>query len=334
MTMDKNKEKGDILMISENRLGKMNSIGGDSVCLEVGNLKENDVDMEENREGDGERGEKLKILGVVGEKRLEVNNNNDSAKKLFEENTSDSAKRLEENGVIVDSVEEKKRGEKRVVEDCVSGDVSVGNKKKKPKVVDTNEDMKKVAEIVLVLSALGNMRGGRNPTDAEIQFMAGAREKLVGLCEGIAPKDIVSTDAVKFVIEDLGINRPKDQRLGFRPPMMSINEKWQLSKRKSGIYTSTTVQAGFGSKTESHGAFAHSTQRFPPDRPSHIAVSTGAFQTTTSVVHGNEVQSTTRGQFSNPLERDASSLSVPRTEAQHFRLDGRSNVSAHASQVR
>ncbi|PIA38232.1 hypothetical protein AQUCO_02800125v1 [Aquilegia coerulea] len=126
--------------------------------------------------------------------------------------------------------------------------------------------------------------------------------------------------------------------------MMSIKEKWQLSQRKmeeakkfalkSGIYTSPTVQAGLGAKTESHGAFAHSTQRFPPDRPSHIAVSTGAFQTTTSMVHGKEVQSTTRGQLSNPLEKDASSLSVPRTEAQHFRLDGRSNVSAHASQVR
>ncbi|KAF8409644.1 hypothetical protein HHK36_005722 [Tetracentron sinense] len=98
---------------------------------------------------------------------------------------------------------------------------------------DSDGDMKRVAEIVLVLSAIGKMRGARSPTDVEKGLMAEAREKLGGMCEVLTPNDILPKDAVKVVIEDLGLNRSRDQMLGFRPPKMAIAEKLLLTKRKS-----------------------------------------------------------------------------------------------------
>ncbi|KAL5715539.1 hypothetical protein ACHQM5_017345 [Ranunculus cassubicifolius] len=228
-------------------------------------------------------------------------------------------------------------GEKRASEISV-GDVLRQNKKAR---VNTRGDMKRVAEMVLVLSAMGNMRGGRSPTAAEKEIMAEAREKLVGLCEGIAPKDILTRDAVRVVIEDLGLNRTKDQRLCFRPPTMSIKEKLQLSKTKmeeskkfgiqSGKYSSQPLQGGSGAK-ESNGGFVNGIQKFPQDKSSHVAVS-GVPDTSSSTNHANEMQST-RGAFNNSMERDASSLPTARSEPMHFRLDGKSNVSTYAPQIR
>ncbi|KAL0443325.1 UNVERIFIED_CONTAM: hypothetical protein Slati_2055200 [Sesamum latifolium] len=94
-------------------------------------------------------------------------------------------------------------------------------------------DVKKVAEMVLVLAAMGKMRGGKGPTDAEKELMAEARNRLAKVCEGFAPKDVFPRDAFGGVIEDLGLNKLKEQRLGFRPPKMSIAEKLLVSKRKS-----------------------------------------------------------------------------------------------------
>ncbi|KAL2245268.1 UNVERIFIED_CONTAM: hypothetical protein Sindi_2795000, partial [Sesamum indicum] len=93
-------------------------------------------------------------------------------------------------------------------------------------------DVKKVAEMVLVLAAMGKMRGGKGPTDAEKELMAEARNRLAKVCEGFAPKDVFPRDAFGGVIEDLGLNKLKEQRLGFRPPKMSIAEKLLVSKRK------------------------------------------------------------------------------------------------------
>ncbi|KAF9607772.1 hypothetical protein IFM89_000119 [Coptis chinensis] len=232
--------------------------------------------------------------------------------------------------------------EKRVAEDSNNDDF-----KKKARLNDSDDEMKRVAEIVLVLSAMGNMRGGRSPTVVEKQFMSEAREKLVGLCERMAPVDIVPKDAVRVVIEDLGLNRPKDHRLGMRPPMISIKEKLQLTKRKmeeskkfalqSGMYSSPALQSGFGTKNETHSAFVHATQRSPLDRPSHVAVSSGASGTSSTMVHLNEMQSAvvSRGPLNAPPGKDVSSLPLPRTEAAHLRLDGRPpNVSAYAPQVK
>lgn len=100
--------------------------------------------------------------------------------------------------------------------------------------IGTEKEAKRVAEIVLVLSAMWRMRGGgRGPTEAELRLMAEAREKVVEMCEGLAPRDIVARDAIAGLIEDLGLNgRIKEQRLGFRGQRLSIKEKLELTKKK------------------------------------------------------------------------------------------------------
>ncbi|XP_023645124.1 PHD finger protein At3g20280 isoform X3 [Capsella rubella] len=96
-----------------------------------------------------------------------------------------------------------------------------------------DEEVNRVAEIVLVLSALRKIRGGRNPTELEIELMVEAKSKLVDMCQEFSPKDIIARDAIGAVIEDLGLNaKLKDQRLGFRAPKLTITEKLSLGKRK------------------------------------------------------------------------------------------------------
>lgn len=95
------------------------------------------------------------------------------------------------------------------------------------------EDMNRVAEIVLVLSALGRMRGGKAPTEMELELMVEARSKLAEMCQEFTPNDIIGGDDVRAVIEDMGLNG-KDQRLGFRARKITISEKLSLGKRKVG----------------------------------------------------------------------------------------------------
>ncbi|KAL9859643.1 putative chromatin regulator PHD family [Arabidopsis thaliana] len=123
--------------------------------------------------------------------------------------------------VNLESVEEK-RDEETVEESPV--------KKKKPRF---DEEVNRVAEIVLVLSALRKIRGGKPPTELEIDLMVEAKSKLVDMCQEFTPKDIIGVDAIGAVIEDLGFNgKLKDQRLGFRAPKLTISEKLSLGKRK------------------------------------------------------------------------------------------------------
>ncbi|CAE5967940.1 unnamed protein product [Arabidopsis arenosa] len=113
-----------------------------------------------------------------------------------------------------------------------------------------DEELNRVAEIVLVLSALGRMRGGETPTALELDLMFEARSKLAGMCQEFYPKDIVRKDDVRAVIDDLGLDgKPKDQRLGFRAPKLPISERLSLGKRKmeeaEKYPTSTTVSKGY-----------------------------------------------------------------------------------------
>lgn len=86
--------------------------------------------------------------------------------------------------------------------------------------------------MVLVLDAMGKMRGGKGPTEPEKELMTEARDTLVKVCQGFVPKDVFPRDAFGGLIEDLGLNKLKDQRLGFRPPKISIADKLLISKRK------------------------------------------------------------------------------------------------------
>lgn len=123
-------------------------------------------------------------------------------------------------------------GEKRAV--VVENGGDQGSSKKPRLVCGTGGgDLKRVAEIVLVLSTMSNIRGGKKPTDLEVGLMAEARAKLVELCQGLAPKDIVARDAIGAVIEDLGLNgNLKDQRLGFLGPKLTIAERLSATKKK------------------------------------------------------------------------------------------------------
>lgn len=123
--------------------------------------------------------------------------------------------------VNLDSVEEKRDGvEESMVEPPL----------KKPRF---DEEVNRVAEIVLVLSAMRKIRGGKNPTELEIELMVEAKSKLVDMCQEFTPNDIIGRDAIGAVIEDLGLNgKLKDQRLGFRAPKLTISEKLSLGKRK------------------------------------------------------------------------------------------------------
>ena len=111
-------------------------------------------------------------------------------------------------------------------------EVEFGDKVKKRKRENGEEEVKRVAEIVLVLSAMARMRGGKDPTAVEKAMMAEARQKVVALCEELAPKDILPRESFGVLIDDLGLNRLKEQRLGFRTPKLSISDKMALTKRR------------------------------------------------------------------------------------------------------
>ncbi|XP_058070783.1 uncharacterized protein LOC131219577 [Magnolia sinica] len=215
-------------------------------------------------------------------------------------------------------------------------------------------DLKRVAEIVMVLSAMGKMRAGRGPSAVEKGLMAEAREKLAAMCESsaVAPKDLVTRDAVRVLVEDLGLNRSRDvMRFGFRAPKMSISEKFSFVKRKmeesnefaaqSAAYSSQPLQVSSSANFDSHASScnAGATHIPPPDKPSSMPLSAGGFQPTSPLVFVPALapaSSMNQSQvmemppafvlmpfFGSPAQSDSSSLQLARTEAAHFRLDAR-----------
>ncbi|MED6208281.1 hypothetical protein PIB30_043561 [Stylosanthes scabra] len=233
---------------------------------------------------------------------------------------------------------------------------------KKPK-LDGGEgggggELKRVAEIVLVLSTMATMRAGRKPTDVEVELMKEARSKLAELCVGLAPKDIVAREAIGTVIEDLGLNgKVKDQRLGFRTPKMSIAErythaKWKMEEAKkfaapSTTYTSQPVQPST-SVTADNRVPPHGVRVFAPDKSSHIAIPSSA--TTVSIpAHVSagssavpQYQSTSNevrppmvsgAMASTHLGRNSSPTVVPKLEHPQVKADGGSNGSSYMLNV-
>ncbi|KAI8005797.1 putative BPI/LBP family protein [Camellia lanceoleosa] len=231
-------------------------------------------------------------------------------------------------------------GEKRPAENREDVELGVPLPKKARNGGGLVGNVKKVAEIVLVLAAMGKMRGGRNPTAAEKEMMAEARVKLSEVCEEFSPKDVFPRDAFGAVIEDLGLSKLREQRLGFRPPKMSIADKLLITKQKR-------LQKNSGAVPESHRA-SHTTRMFPSDKPNHALISSGGFQpcsplgvsaaNSTSLPYqlpASEVRtsSVSSGLPTNLPGGDSSSSMLPRVERPHFRLDPRSNGSSHTLQI-
>ncbi|XP_047171299.1 uncharacterized protein LOC124839512 isoform X2 [Vigna umbellata] len=222
---------------------------------------------------------------------------------------------------------------------------------KKPK-VDEDAELKRVAEIVLVLSTMASVRAGRKPSDAEVELMREARAKLASLCQGLAPKDIVAREAIGTVIEDLGLHsKLKDQRLGFRTPKMSIAEryshaKWKMEEAKkfsapSTTHTSQPLQSNIGGPVDNR--VPSHVRMFPSDKPSQPAipsmgtvvsipphVSAGSSAVLQYQSTGNEVRPPMVSGVmpSGHLGRNSSSLVLPKAEHPQFKVDGGSNGSS------
>ncbi|XP_071693257.1 uncharacterized protein [Rutidosis leptorrhynchoides] len=188
-------------------------------------------------------------------------------------------------------------------------------------------DVKKVAEIVLVLATMGKMRGGRKPSAVEVEMMCEARAKLVDVCKEFAPKDIFPREVFGSVIEDLGLNRLREQKLGIQTPKLSISEKLQLTKHKmeksevfplhSNVYTPPRLQSSVSGPTESRGT----VRIFPSDKTNHAPVSSNQANSRTLPYQlpTSEIRPGVHG-------RDSSS-SVPRAERPHVKVDGGANGS-------
>lgn len=109
------------------------------------------------------------------------------------------------------------------------------------------ENKHRVSEIILVLSKFRDIRGGRNPTELEIDLMAEAKSRLVDMVQQFPPKALFSSDAIEAMIEDLGLDgKLKDQRLGFRAPKFTITEKVALGQRKVCLLSFLFIEHGFG----------------------------------------------------------------------------------------
>ncbi|GJV92027.1 hypothetical protein Tco_1539840 [Tanacetum coccineum] len=93
-------------------------------------------------------------------------------------------------------------------------------------------NVKKVAEILLVLATMVEMRDGRKATSVEVEMMIEARRKLVEICEEFGPKDVFGNDVFGIIVDDLGLGRMKETKLAACFPKMSIGEKLDVTKVK------------------------------------------------------------------------------------------------------
>ncbi|KAJ8431678.1 hypothetical protein Cgig2_007500 [Carnegiea gigantea] len=229
----------------------------------------------------------------------------------------------------------------------VEVEVEVGDKVKKRKRENGEEEVKRVAEIVLVLSAMARMRGGKDPTAVEKAMMAEARAKVVALCEELAPKDILPRESFGVLIDDLGLNRLKEQRLGFRTPKLSISDKMALTKRRMEESKTFVAQpASYQSQRLQNTGVASDNCAAAPivrmvscDKAGHIPVSAGNVQPTPAV-HVSSVASTASA-FRPPgaevpaavvsssmlanIPRESTPMVPPKIDRAHLKPDGRLN---------
>ncbi|XP_076931945.1 uncharacterized protein LOC143597291 isoform X2 [Bidens hawaiensis] len=257
-------------------------------------------------------------------------------------------KRLLENGDLVDSL-----SRNSVVSDCMDRSESLREKRplengfddnlSNKKVKTGNEDVKmtsevkRVAEIVLVLATLGKMRGGRKPSAVEVEMMAEAREKLAEVCKEFAPKDVFPREAFGTVMEELGLSRLKEQKLGIRSQKLSIVERLQAAKQKmekaevlhGNMYTPPPLQSNLSGPTESRGP-SSAGRMFPSDKANRAPVSSGTFQNPSNVAHASATNSRNLPyQLPTSEVRPGVSSTLPasRADRSHFRIDGGANGS-------
>ncbi|KAK9080676.1 hypothetical protein SSX86_000434 [Deinandra increscens subsp. villosa] len=234
-------------------------------------------------------------------------------------------------------------GEKRALENGFETDLGSKKARTGGEDVKLGRSVKKVAEIVLVLATLGKMRGGRRPTAVEVEMMAEARRRLAEVCEEFAPKDVFPRDGFGTVIEELGLSRLRDQKLGIRSQKMSIAERLQATKLKmekaevfplhSIAYTPPGLHSNLSGPADNRGT-SDAVRMFPLDKANHAPVSSGSFQNPSNVVHASATNSRTLPyQLPTSEVRPGVSniLPVSRADRSHFRIDGGANGSPYKS---
>ncbi|CAK9321799.1 unnamed protein product [Citrullus colocynthis] len=190
------------------------------------------------------------------------------------------AEPMEENAVV----DAEPTADKRPVENHGDDELAEPHLRKKPRNgCDLGPNLRRVAEIVLVMSTMTALRAGKKPSDAEVELMAEARAKLAQICEGLAPKDIVGREGISSLIEDLGLHgNARDQKLGFRGTRLTIAEKLAQAKKKmedSKKYVpppgyGSHPQKNFSSSVESRGPLP-TVRMFPSDKSSTVPTSVG-----------------------------------------------------------
>ncbi|KAM3189259.1 hypothetical protein ACQJBY_067898 [Aegilops geniculata] len=108
----------------------------------------------------------------------------------------------------------------------------MGSGRKRPR---GGGELGRVAEIVMVLAAAGEARGGRAPTAAERALVAEARGRLAASVAAVEvrPNELYPREAVRALVEDLGLGRARDPAaMGYHPRRASIAERILLTKRK------------------------------------------------------------------------------------------------------
>ncbi|CAA6670819.1 unnamed protein product [Spirodela intermedia] len=136
-------------------------------------------------------------------------------------------------------------------------------------------DLERVAEIVMVLSAMGQIRGGRDPTAAEKALMWEAREKLAKFCESVElprRKDLFTKEMAMAVVVDHGLNPPKEnvprpRSYRLRRRLRTLKEEAKEIAVQSSGQPSQLLSVSFGVKPESRGSLFPGAQRVFPDKP-------------------------------------------------------------------
>ncbi|KAH9331368.1 hypothetical protein KI387_003476, partial [Taxus chinensis] len=88
----------------------------------------------------------------------------------------------------------------------------------------------RTAEIVLFLSGMAQMRGGRVPSIIERGLMDEARQRLGHMAAMLAPRDLVSEDFARDMVGDLGFNRNED--ISGNSAAATLGEKFTERKAK------------------------------------------------------------------------------------------------------
>ncbi|RLM55530.1 hypothetical protein C2845_PM10G09650 [Panicum miliaceum] len=139
-------------------------------------------------------------------------------------------------------------------------------------------ELGRVAEIVMVLAGAGKARGGRAPTAAERALAAEARGALAAVVAGeveLRPRELFTTEAVRALVEDLGLTRARDPAaVGFRPRIASIAHRVLLTKRKmeegkEALVPSTTVPKMTASSAKN--GFQHGDSKVATGSPRNLS---------------------------------------------------------------